>query len=38
MHIYPSGGHGWVGKNSFEYDADYKEAILDWLAGMNETN
>ena len=38
MHIYPSGGHGWVGKNSFEYDADYKAAILDWLAGMNETN
>ena len=38
MHIYPSGGHGWVGKNSFEYDADYKAMILDWLAGMNETN
>ena len=38
MHIYPSGGHGWAGKNSFEYDADYKAMILDWLAGMNETN
>ena len=38
MHIYPSGGHGWAGNNSFEYDADYKAAILDWLAGMNETN
>ena len=38
MHIYPSGGHGWAGKNSFEYDTDYKAAILDWLAGMNETN
>ena len=38
MHIYPSGGHGWAGNNSFKYDADYKAAILDWLAGMNETN
>lgn len=35
MHVYPSGGHGWAGNNSFEYDADYKAAILDWLAGMN---
>ncbi len=38
MHVYPSGGHGWAGNNSFEYDTDYKAAILDWLAGMNETN
>lgn len=35
MHVYPSGGHGWAGNNSFEYDADYKAAILDWLAGIN---
>lgn len=35
MHVYPSGGHGWAGNNSFEYDADYKAAILNWLAGMN---
>lgn len=38
MHVYPSGGHGWAGRNSFEYDADYKAMILDWLSGMNETN
>lgn len=31
MYVYPSGGHGWAGKNSFKYDADYKAAILDWI-------
>jgi len=38
MHIYPSGGHGWAGNDKFKYDAEYKAAILDWLAGINETN
>ncbi len=38
MHIYPSGGHGWAGNDRFKYDAEYKTAILDWLAGINRTN
>ena len=31
MHIYPTGGHGWGIRDSFEYKAQWQEAVLDWL-------
>lgn len=34
MYIYPSGGHGWAGNNSFKYAEDYRRALLDWLSTL----
>ena len=34
MHIYPSGGHGWAGKDTFKYAEDYRRALLDWLSTL----
>ena len=36
MHIYPEGGHGWVGVESFRYDQEWKETLAKWLKGLNE--
>ena len=36
MHIYPEGGHGWVGVESFRYDKEWKETLAKWLKGLNE--
>ena len=38
MHIYPSGGHGWIGKKGFKYTADYCAMLTDWLAGLDEND
>lgn len=35
MHIYPEGGHGWVGHNDFRYDKEWKKALKKWLEGLN---
>ena len=31
MHIYPSGGHGWRGRESFEYRKQWLEATKEWI-------
>lgn len=31
MHIYPSGGHGWRGRESFEYRQQWLEATKEWI-------
>lgn len=31
MHIYPSGGHGWGMKESFEYKDEWRHALAEWL-------
>lgn len=31
MHIYPSGGHGWGMRESFEYRDEWRQALSDWL-------
>ena len=31
MHVFPSGGHGWAGKDEYLYADPAKEAIADWL-------
>lgn len=34
MHIYPSGGHAWIGNKKFKYDKEYKAAVKDWLSKL----
>lgn len=31
MHLYPSGGHGWRGRESFEYRQQWLEATKEWI-------
>jgi acetyl esterase/lipase len=31
MHIYPSGGHGWFGRDKWEYRKQWLEAIKEWV-------
>ncbi|MDE5636588.1 MAG: S9 family peptidase, partial [Alistipes sp.] len=31
MHISPSGGHGWGMKESFEYKAEWRHELAEWL-------
>ena len=31
MHIYPSGGHGWRGRENFEYRNQWLEATKEWI-------
>jgi len=35
MHIYPEGGHGWVGKEEFRYDKEWKDALAKWMQHLN---
>ncbi|MBO5875351.1 MAG: alpha/beta hydrolase [Alistipes sp.] len=35
MYIFPSGGHGWVGRKDFKYEQEYKHLLLDWLSTLN---
>ena len=34
MYLFPSGGHGWAGREGFEYEKEYKHLLLDWLATL----
>lgn len=34
MHVFPSGGHGWVGHDEWRYAEPCKRAIKDWLQIM----
>lgn len=36
MHIYPSGGHGWSGSEKFKYCKQFREAMLEWILGLNK--
>lgn len=31
MHIYPEGGHGWVGRDGFRYHKDWQRQLAKWL-------
>ena len=35
MHIYPDGGHGWVGRDTFRYDKAWKRDLQKWLESLN---
>ncbi len=34
LHIFPSAGHGWGFRESFEYHAVMKTLVLDWIGGF----
>lgn len=34
MHIYPSGGHGWFGRDKWEYRKQWLEAIKEWVQSL----
>ena len=36
MHIYPEGGHGWVGKEEFRYTKDWQHQLKRWLEFINK--
>ena len=36
MHIYPEGGHGWVCKDNFRYDKEWKATLAKWLEKINK--
>lgn len=36
MHIYPEGGHGWVGKEEFRYNKEWQHELTRWLKGLND--
>ena len=36
MHIYPEGGHGWVCKEDFRYNKDWKHQLHRWLEFINK--
>ena len=35
MHIYPEGGHGWVCRDNFRYDKDWKHQLKRWIEQLN---
>ena len=35
MHIYPEGGHGWVGRPNFRYEKDWQHHIKRWMEFLN---
>jgi acetyl esterase/lipase len=35
MHIYPEGGHGWVGRKGFRYEKDWQHQLKRWLEQLN---
>ena len=35
MHIYPSGGHGWVGRDEFRYTKDWQHQLKRWMEFLN---
>ena len=34
MHFYPSGGHGWIGRESWPYRQQWLEATKDWILSL----
>ena len=35
MHVYPEGGHGWVGRESFRYNKDWQRHLKQWMEELN---
>lgn len=35
MHVYPEGGHGWVGRESFRYHKDWQHQLKRWMEHLN---
>ena len=35
MHVYPEGGHGWVGRESFRYHKDWRHQLKRWMEHLN---
>ena len=35
MHIYPEGGHGWVGRDNFRYEKDWQHQLKRWMTHIN---
>lgn len=35
MHIYPEGGHGWVGRENFRYGRDWQHQLRRWMEQLN---
>ena len=36
MHIYPEGGHGWVGREGFRYEKDWQHQLNRWMQFLNK--
>ena len=36
MHIYPEGGHGWVCRDNFRYNRDWKHQLKRWMEQLNK--
>lgn len=36
MHVYPEGGHGWVGRPGFRYEKDWQHQLKRWMEYINK--
>ena len=36
MHVYPEGGHGWVGRKNFRYEKDWQRHLKQWMEELNK--
>ena len=36
MHVYPEGGHGWVGRENFRYKEDWQRHLKQWMEELNK--
>ncbi len=36
MHVYPQGGHGWVGREGFRYEKDWQHQVKRWMEFLNK--
>lgn len=36
MHVYPEGGHGWVGRDKFRYEKDWQHQLKRWMEFLNK--
>jgi dipeptidyl aminopeptidase/acylaminoacyl peptidase len=36
MHVYPEGGHGWVGREGFRYEKDWQHQLKRWMEYINK--
>lgn len=36
MHVFPEGGHGWVGRPKFKYEKDWQLQLKNWLEQLNK--
>ena len=36
MHVYPEGGHGWVGRENFRYHKNWQHQLKRWMEDINK--